>query len=137
MTVAIIIIDQKTEFITVLERKSSCLLLYLVNSFKNYFVKTLYKILIYLSCKCKSYLLSCVQLFATPWTVARQTPLSTEFSRQEYWGGLLCPSPGDLLNPGIEPRSSSLQEDSLPFELPGQPCVTPAYIKYKSSLISG
>ena len=42
------------------------------------------------------------RLFAAPWTVARQAPLSMEFSRQEYWGGLLCPPPGDLPNPGIE-----------------------------------
>ena len=49
--------------------------------------------------------LSCVQLFASPWTVARQTPLSIEFSKQEYWSGLPFPSPGDLPNPGIEPRS--------------------------------
>ena len=39
------------------------------------------------------------------WTVAHQAPLSTGFSRQEYWSGLLCPSPGDLPNPGIEPIS--------------------------------
>ena len=41
----------------------------------------------------------------TPWTVARQAPLSMEFSRQEYWSGLPCPPPGDLPNPGIEPSS--------------------------------
>ena len=41
------------------------------------------------------------------------------FSRQEYWSGLPCPPPGDLPNPGIEPRSPALQVDSLPFELPG------------------
>ena len=46
-----------------------------------------------------------VQLFATPWTVALQAPLSVGFSRQEYWGGLPCPPPGDLPNPGIEPAS--------------------------------
>ena len=46
-----------------------------------------------------------VQLFATPWTVAHQTPLSMEFSRQEYWGGLPCPSPVVLPNPGIKPGS--------------------------------
>ena len=46
-----------------------------------------------------------VQLFATPWTIAHQTPLSMEFSRQEYWGGLPCPSPVDLPNPGIKPGS--------------------------------
>ena len=43
-----------------------------------------------------------IQLFVTPWTVARQAPLSMEFSRQEYWSGLPCPPPGDLPNPGIK-----------------------------------
>ena len=47
--------------------------------------------------------LSHVRLFTTPWTVTRQSPLSMGFSRQEYWNGLLCPPPGDLPNPGIEP----------------------------------
>ena len=46
-----------------------------------------------------------VQLFETPWTLARQAPLSMGFSRQEYWSGLPCPLPGDLLNPGIKPTS--------------------------------
>ena len=50
-----------------------------------------------------------VQLFATPWTVAHQAPLSIGFSRQEYWSGLSCPLPGDLPDPGIELMSSSLQ----------------------------
>ena len=45
---------------------------------------------------------SCVQLFAAPWTVAHQAPLSMRFSRQEYWSGLPCPFPGDLPNPDIE-----------------------------------
>ena len=45
---------------------------------------------------------------ATPWTVAYQAPLSMGFSRQEYWSGLLFPSPGDLPDPGIEPRSPAL-----------------------------
>ena len=49
--------------------------------------------------------LSHVQLFATPWTVAHQAPLSTGFSRQEYWSGLPFPSPGDLPDPGIQPTS--------------------------------
>ena len=44
-----------------------------------------------------------------------------EFSRQEYWNGLPCPSPGDLPNPRIEPGSLALKADSLPFELPGNP----------------
>ena len=46
-----------------------------------------------------------VQLFATPWAVARQAPLSVEFSGQEYWSGLPCPPPGNLPDPGIEPVS--------------------------------
>ena len=46
-----------------------------------------------------------VWLFASPWTVAHQAPLSSGFSRQEYWRGLPCPSPGDLPNPGMERMS--------------------------------
>ena len=49
----------------------------------------------------------------TPWTVAYQAPLSMRFSRQEYWSGLPCPSPGDLRDPGIEPESPTLQAGSL------------------------
>ena len=49
--------------------------------------------------------LSCVQLFVTPWTVAHHTPPSMGFSRQEYWNGLLFPSPEDLPNPGVDPGS--------------------------------
>ena len=60
--------------------------------------------------------LSCIQLFATRWTVAYQAPPSTGFSRQEYWSGLPFPSSGDLPYPGIEPRSPELQADSLPTE---------------------
>ena len=56
-----------------------------------------------------------------PHGLARQAPLSIEFSRQEHWSGLPFPSPGDLPNPGIEPMSSASQADSLPFELPGKP----------------
>ena len=53
-------------------------------------------------------LLSHVQLFATPWTVAYQVPLSMGFSRQEYWSGLPFPSPRDLPDPEIEPGSPAL-----------------------------
>ena len=52
--------------------------------------------------------LSHVRLFETLWTVAPQAPLSMGFSRQEYWSGLPFPSPGDLPDPGIEPRSPAL-----------------------------
>ena len=65
-------------------------------------------------------LLSRVQLFATPWTVACQAPPSMGFSRQEYWSGLPFPSPGDLPDPGIEPRSPALQADALTSEPPGK-----------------
>ena len=53
------------------------------------------------------FMLSCSVMddSATPWTVALQAPLSMEFSRQEYWSGLLFPPPGDLPNPGIESAS--------------------------------
>ena len=64
--------------------------------------------------------LSRVRFFATPWTVAYQAPPSVGFSRQEYWSGLPFPSPGDLPNPGIEPRSPALQADALPSEPPGK-----------------
>ena len=64
--------------------------------------------------------LSCLTL-CNPWTVARQAPLSMEFSIQEFWSGLPFPSPGDLPNPGIEPGSPALQADSLPSEPPGKP----------------
>ena len=67
-----------------------------------------------------SYPSSHVRLFAIPWTVAYQAPLSMEFSRREYWSGLPFPSPGDLPNPGIEPRCPALQADALPSELPGK-----------------
>ena len=52
----------------------------------------------------------------TPWTVAHQAPPSMEFSREEYWSGLPFPSPGDLPDPGIEPRSLAFQADALPSE---------------------
>ena len=65
--------------------------------------------------------LSCVRLFATPWSIARQAPLSREFSRQEYWSGLPFLSPGDFHNPGSESGSPELKADSLPFESPGKP----------------
>ena len=53
-------------------------------------------------------------------SVAHQTPLSMGFSRQEYWGGLPFPSPGDLPSPGIEPGSPILQADALSSEPPGK-----------------
>ena len=57
----------------------------------------------------------------TPRTIARQTPLSMGFPRQEYWSRLPFLSPKDLPDPGIEPRSPAVQADSLPTELRGNP----------------
>ena len=61
------------------------------------------------------------RLFVTLWAVARQAPLSMGFSRQEYWGGLPCPPPGDLSDPGIKPEASALQVDFLPPSSQGSP----------------
>ena len=63
-------------------------------------------------------LLSHVQLFVTPWTIAHQVPLSMGFSRQEYWSGLPFPTPGDLPDPEIKPGFELLGlEDSLEKEM--------------------
>ena len=66
-------------------------------------------------------MLSHVQLCATPWTVARQAPLSIEFSRQEHRNELPFPPPGDHPSPGIKPASPVLQVDFLPTEPLGKP----------------
>ena len=77
------------------------------------------------SCMCMQCVLirfSCVQLFTTLLTVARQAPLSIGFPRQEYWSGLPFPPPGDLLNPGIKPASlvfPIVRTDSLQLAEPG------------------
>ena len=79
-----------------------------------------------LNCKVKVKVksLSRVQLFSTPWTVAHQTPLPMEFSRQEYWSGLPFPILGDLPDPGIEPASLYWQADSLPLAPPGKQSIS-------------
>ena len=80
-----------------------------------WFLRVMYKKHIFLV------LLSRVRLFANPWAVDCQAPLSMVFSRQEYWSGLPCPPLGDLPKPGIESRSLALQGDSLPSKPPGKP----------------
>ena len=75
----------------------------------------------------KAKLLSRVRLFLTPSTVIYQPPLSVGFSRQEYWSGLPFPSAGDLSDPGIEPKSPTLQSDTLPSEPPGKSSM-PIYV---------
>ena len=79
---------------------------------------------LYVSERKKVRSLSHVQLFVTPWTIAYQAPPSMEFSRQEYWRGLSFLSPGDLPDPGIEPRSPTLQADALPSDHQGSPQVS-------------
>ena len=71
-------------------------------------------------CVCATHF-SRVRVLASPGTVAHQAPLYTWFSRQEHWSRLPFPSPGDLPDPGLEPRSPALQVDSLPAEPPGKP----------------
>ena len=64
---------------------------------------------------------SSILAWRIPWTVAYQAPPSMRFSRQEYWSGLPFPSPEDLPDPGIEPRSPAFQADALTSEPPGKP----------------
>ena len=77
-------------------------------------------------------LLSRVRLFATLWIVARQIPLSMAFSRQEYWSELLWPPPGDLLDPGMEPRSPALADECFYH---GSHLVGPCWMYYKSNFL--
>ena len=68
-----------------------------------------------------SHSLSRVRLFATPWTIARQAPLSMGFPREEYWSELPFPSPGDLPDPEIKPSSPALAGGFFTTEPPGKP----------------
>ena len=72
---------------------------------------------------------------ATPWTVAYQASPSMGFSRQEYWGGLPFPSPGDLPNPGTEPGSPALQTDAWPSEPPGKSLWTSSVLQRKGRMV--
>ena len=87
--------------------------------------------------KVKVQSLSRVQL-ATPWTVAHQVSLYMGFSRQEYWNGLPFPFPGDFPDPGMEPRSPSLQADVLTSEPPEKPMLQMdiIYFYFTSNFIS-
>ena len=74
-------------------------------------------------CVC-TLMVSCVRVFANPWTIVCQISLSMGFPRQEYWSGLPVPTPGDLPDSGIETASlvcPALQVDSLPAEPSGKP----------------
>ena len=76
------------------------------------------------------------QLFATPWTVAHQAPLSMEFSRQEYWSGLPFLPPGYLPDPGIEPGSPAFQAGALLSESPGKPLNKATVLLYPRAVLS-
>ena len=80
---------------------------------------------LWVMCVCPK-LLSCLWLFANPWTVAHQVPLSLGFYRQEYWSGLPCPPPRDLPNPGIEPVSLMSPALAGRFLTPSATWETPA-----------
>ena len=87
------------------------------------YVEWINKVLMYSTgCVCVLIAQSCPTLCGH---VACQTPLSMEFSRQEYWSGLPFPSPGDLPDLGIEPGSPAVHTDSLPPEPPGKPRQAP------------
>ena len=80
-------------------------------------------------------MLSCfshVQLYTTLWTAACQAPLSIGFSREEYWSGLPCPSPGNLPDSGIKPASlmSPALTGSLPLVPPGEPDIRKAVSQF-------
>ena len=79
-------------------------------------------------------ILSHVQLSVTLWTVANQTPLSTEFSRQEHWSGFPFPTPGDLPNPGIKPASPAMAGRFFILEPPGKPkCSIISFVSLSSA----
>ena len=82
------------------EREGDISYVNLIKKFNEFFL-----ILSFFFCMCVCWSLSHVWLFATPWTVARQASLSMRFSQQEYLSVLPFPSPGDLPNPGIKPKS--------------------------------
>ena len=77
---------------------------------------------------------SCPTLYDPVDCIAHQAPPSIGFSRQEYWSGLPFPSPGDLPDPGIEPRSPTLQADALTSDPPGEPNTCRKPPKYSTNL---
>ena len=110
-----------------------------VASFQNVIIKynvcsMLLPFLILLLLESESELLSHIQLFRTPWTVAYQAPLSMGFSWQEYWSRVPFPSPGDLVDPGSEPRFPALQADTLLSEPPGKPLLLLLLLLLKHNL---
>ena len=90
------------------------------------------------SCVCTLYaMLSHVQLFVTPWAVARQAPLSMEFSMREYWRGLPYPSPGDLPDSGVKPASLVSPAQAGGFFTPAPPGKSSEYALFPLILFLG
>ena len=107
------------EFETTEATEQTCMHLYMYN----YYVCSVYIVRLLLTLCVR--VLSYVGLFATPWTVARQAPVSIEFYRQEYWGGFPFPTPGDIPHSGTEPTSPvspALAGGFFAPEPPGKPC---------------
>ena len=77
--------------------------------------------------------LSCVWFLATPWVLARQAPLSMEFSKQQYWNWLPFPPPGDLTNPGIKPVSPALTDRFFILAPPWKPTFNMKWMKVTQS----
>ena len=91
------------------------------------------------TCVCVCSVASHVHLFATPWTVACQAPLSMGFARQEYWSGLSCPPPGHLPHPGTElesPMSPALTGGFFTTESPGKPPPPPTHMYINNNWIT-
>ena len=101
--------------------------------FKN--ENTLHGIIMMYMSLCSALIIKSCPTLVTPWTVARQAPLSMGFSRQEHWSGLSFPSPEDLPNPGIEPRSPALQADSLLTELWEKPICLSIAKEYSTPVV--
>ena len=79
---------------------------------------------VWISLKTRSH----VRMFATPWTIVCQAPLSMGVSRQPYWSGLPCSSPGDFSDPGMEPMKPALAGRFFTTEPPGKPCCCCCYV---------
>ena len=80
-------------------------------------------------------ILSLIPLFATPWTIVFQAPLSMGFPRQEYWSGLSFPSPVDLPDSGIEPLPPALAGGFFTTEPLGKPSFKVSYPKYSVIIV--
>ena len=86
-------------------------------------LSNIFSTFVYIEKERKTKSLSHVRLFATPWTRTYQAPLSMGFSRQEYWSGLSFPSPGDLPDPAIEPRSLHCRQTLYHLSHQGSLCI--------------